>query len=96
MTFKGNSFDVVFHLGAINLFQQKKQAIEEMIRVAKPGIKIVIADETIKTSKLFAIFIGKQEPVVPPIQLIPKQMLQTEIKITWKGYGYLISFRKPG
>ena len=95
LPFKDNSFDVVFQLGAFNLFQQKKQAIEEMIRVARPGSRIVIADETDKATKLFAIFIGRQPPVVPPIDLVPSSMLETYFKIIWNGYGYLITFRKP-
>jgi ubiquinone/menaquinone biosynthesis C-methylase UbiE/uncharacterized protein YbaR (Trm112 family) len=95
LPFKDNAFDVVFHLGAINLFQDKKQAINEMIRVAKPGTKIVIADESEKASKLFAIFQGKTDPVIPPIDLIPSSMLEKKLQIIWKGYGYLITFRKP-
>ncbi len=96
LPFINNSFDVVFHLGAINLFRDKQQAIDEMIRVAKPGTRIVIADETEKASKLFAIFVGHHEPVVPPVSLIPVNMLDLELKYIWNGYGYLISFRKPG
>jgi SAM-dependent methyltransferase len=95
LPYKDCTFDVVFHLGAINLFQNKKQAIDEMIRVAKPGTKIVIADETEKASKLFAIFQGKTDPVIPPIDLVPATMLQKKLEIIWKGYGYLITFRKP-
>jgi ubiquinone/menaquinone biosynthesis C-methylase UbiE/uncharacterized protein YbaR (Trm112 family) len=95
LPYKDCTFDVVFHLGAINLFENKKQAIDEMIRVAKPGTKIVIADETEKASKLFAIFQGKTPPVIPPIDLIPATMLQKKLEIIWKGYGYLITFRKP-
>lgn len=95
LPFKDNSFDVVFHLGAFNLFQRKKEAMEEMVRVAKPGTRIVIADETDKAVKLFAIFIGKQPTVVPPIDLVPDTMLETTMKIIWNGYGYVITFRKP-
>lgn len=95
LPFKDSAFDVVFHLGAINLFDDKKQAIDEMIRVAKPGTRIVIADETEKASKLFAIFQGKTDPVIPPIDLIPETMLEKKLEIIWKGYGYLITFRKP-
>ena len=96
LPFKDDTFDVVFHLGAINLFENKKLAIDEMIRVAKPGTRIVIADETEKASKLFAIFQGKTDPVIPPIDLIPETMLQKKLEIIWRGYGYLITFRKPG
>lgn len=95
LPYKDNSFDVVFHLGAINLFQHKKQAIDEMIRVARPGSKIVIADETEKAARLFAVFTGKQEPIIPPVDLVPSDMLQLKLRIIWKGYGYLITFRKP-
>jgi SAM-dependent methyltransferase len=95
LPFKENSFDVVFHLGAMNLFQDKKQAIEEMIRVAKPGTRIVIADESEKASRLFAIFTGSQEPVVPPVHLVPEQMQEVTLKSIWNDYGYLITFRKP-
>jgi len=36
----------VFHVGGINFFSDKARAIREMLRVAKPGSKIIIADET--------------------------------------------------
>jgi len=87
--------DVVFHLGAINLFRDKKSAIDEMIRVARPGTRIVIADESEKASRLFAIFVGHHDPVVPPVDLIPANMLEVNLKSIWNEYGYLITFRKP-
>ena len=46
--FQDESFDVVYHVGGINFFNDKTRAIQEMIRVAKPGSKIVIVDETEK------------------------------------------------
>lgn len=95
LPFKNEMFDVVFHLGAINLFTDKKEAIFEMIRVAKPGTHIVIADETEKAGKLFNIFTGSKEVIVPPINLIPLDMLEINLKIIWRGYGYLIEFTKP-
>lgn len=95
LPFRDNSFDVVFHLGAINLFQDKQSAINEMIRVAKPGTRIVIADESEKASRLFAIFVGKHDPVVPPVGLVPLEMQELSLKSIWNDYGYLITFRKP-
>jgi len=35
--FKDEAFDVVFHVGGINFFNDKERAILEMIRLAKPG-----------------------------------------------------------
>lgn len=95
LPFKDDSFDVVFHLGSINLFPDKKKAIDEMIRVAKPGTKIVIADESQKAGKLLNILSGINEDVIPPMDLIPKEMIKPSIKTIWRGYGYLIEFQKP-
>jgi ubiquinone/menaquinone biosynthesis C-methylase UbiE len=45
LPFKDESFDVVFHFGGINFFNDKAAAIREMARVAKFGTKFVIGDE---------------------------------------------------
>jgi len=95
LPYRENMFDVVFHLGAFNLFRKKKQAMDEMIRVAKPGTRVVIADETEKASKLYSIFLGKQEPVIPPVDLVPETMLEKRLDIIWNSYGYVLTFRKP-
>jgi len=95
LPFKDEMFDVVFHLGSINLFQNKEKAINEMIRVAKPGSKIVIADESEKGGKLMNLFTGSNDLVVPPVNLIPKEMLHVNIETIWKGYGFVIEFWKP-
>ncbi|MFB6318341.1 methyltransferase domain-containing protein [Saccharicrinis sp. FJH54] len=95
LPFMDHSFDVVFHLGSINLFPDKERAISEMIRVAKPGTKIVIADESEKAGRYFNMLTGIKEKVVPPVHLIPKPMQEVKLMDIWKGNGYLISFRKP-
>lgn len=95
LPFKDESFDVVYHLGSINLFPDKKRAINEMIRVAKPGTKIIIADENQKAARLLNIFTGSNDEVIPPIDLIPKDMIDVKCQTIWRGYGYLIKFRKP-
>lgn len=46
LPFADNSFDIVFHSGGINFFSDKAKVISEMIRVAKPGTKILITNET--------------------------------------------------
>ena len=45
LPFADNMFDVVFHVGGINFFSDQQKAINEMLRVAKPSTKIMIADE---------------------------------------------------
>lgn len=95
LPFKNDRFDVVFHLGAFNLFRDKRKAIKEMIRVAKGGANIVIADETEKAGRLFNLFTGAHERIVPPFDLIPGDMQNKRMEIIWRGYGYLIKFTKP-
>jgi SAM-dependent methyltransferase len=95
LPFRDNLFDTVFHLGAINIFDDKKKAIDEMIRVAKPGTKIVIADESEKGARFFRAFTGEKGHVVPPVDLIPPSMQEVKLVTIWNGYGYLIEFRKP-
>jgi ubiquinone/menaquinone biosynthesis C-methylase UbiE/uncharacterized protein YbaR (Trm112 family) len=95
LPFRDQSFDVVFHLGAINLFTDKRRAILEMIRVARKGSRIVIADETEKAARLLNLFVGTREPIVPPLDLIPETMHEIRLETIWNGYGYLIEFRVP-
>ncbi len=100
MPFKDGMFDIVYHLGAINFFTDQKRAIEEMIRVARPGTKVVIVDENEQALKVLDKFglqwwIGKRQEVVPPIDLVPKHMLDIRLDTIWKGYGYCIEFRTP-
>ena len=46
LPFADNSFDIVFHVGGINFFSDKRRALAEMLRVAKPHTKLMVADET--------------------------------------------------
>jgi len=95
LPYKDGVFDVVFHLGAINLFEDKRMAISEMIRVSKPGTHIVIADETEKAGRLFRILTGEAEKVIPPVDMVPQEMKNISLSTIWKGYGYLIEFDVP-
>lgn len=92
LPFRDRVFDVVFHLGAVNLFDDKKKAIEEMIRVSKPGTHIVIADETEKAGRLFNMFTGPAEKIAPPVDLVPGNMKNVSLETIWRGYGYVIEF----
>jgi ubiquinone/menaquinone biosynthesis C-methylase UbiE/uncharacterized protein YbaR (Trm112 family) len=100
LPFRDNSFDSVFHIGAINIFEDKKPAIDEMIRVARPGTKIVIADESDKTSRLWdklllPRLLRQAKAVVPPVDLVPRNMTDIKLDSIWKGFGYCIEFRTP-
>jgi len=103
LPFQDESFDGVFHVGGINFFNNKQAAIEEMIRVAKSGARILIADETEKGALGYERFIpgfknsfdGKRNAIVPPVNLVPTEMLESRLFDVWKGWLYCIEFRKP-
>jgi ubiquinone/menaquinone biosynthesis C-methylase UbiE len=107
LPFRSACFDSVFHIGGINFFSGKKQAIDEMIRVARPGTKIVIADESARLAKLLSVIggfsrskEGKKVDTSVPVHLVPETMEDTWVDGIWKAHGehhgYCLEFRKPG
>jgi ubiquinone/menaquinone biosynthesis C-methylase UbiE len=106
LPFKSESFDNVFHIGGINFFSEKKKAIDEMIRVARPGSRIVIADESERIARLITripgfsrSFQGKKVDTSVPVDLVPGTMEETLVDGIWKAHGqyhgYCLEFRKP-
>jgi len=107
LPFKSNSFDGVFHIGGINFFSEKKKAIDEMVRVARPGTKIVIADESEQVARTVARFLrlsrsaqGIKIDTFVPVHLVPEAMKEVRVDGIWRMHGryhgYCLEFRKPG
>ena len=102
LPFKDNSFDIVFNVGAINFFNDKQKAIDEMIRVAKDGTKLLIADETnsliekqYKKSSFTKKYYNDKTIDLNEIEkLIPETVKESNTDILWKGKFYCITFRK--
>lgn len=103
LPFADDSFDSVFHIGGINFFNDKKKAILEMIRVAKPGSRIIICDENESGAQWYEKFLpgfknafhGQREAVSVPLDLVPTAMLDRTCENIWNGFMYCIQFRKP-
>jgi|SRR6266849_2749333 len=103
LPFREGVFDVVFHVGGINFFNDKAGAIQEMTRVAGPGTKIVIVDETEKVVKEQyerTPFIGKYfkkraDAVTDPSILVPGSMQEVSCRQIVDGKAYCLTFRKP-
>jgi ubiquinone/menaquinone biosynthesis C-methylase UbiE len=110
LPYKDETFDVVFHVGGINAFSGKEQAITEMIRVAKPGTRLVIVDEVeeVATSASLLsrlgvfLFFGRHLSNAiysfrsdEMLELIPAAMTEVAQRTIWEGKGYLLEFRKP-
>jgi ubiquinone/menaquinone biosynthesis C-methylase UbiE len=104
LPFADESFDVVYHSGGINFFNDRAKAIREMIRVAKPGSRILIADETEKhvqdAYEKFPVtgrfFKNRKEAVTVPVDLVPTEMQEIHVEMLWGGRFYALTFRKPG
>ncbi|MCL4562162.1 MAG: methyltransferase domain-containing protein [Chloroflexi bacterium] len=102
LPFKDEVFDSVFHFGGINFFNDRKKAIAEMIRVARPGTKIVISDEHERGARSYELtlpgfsrtFKRKREPVRPPVELVPETMEDIRLTDIWRGWFYCLEFRK--
>ncbi len=102
LPFKDGTFDSVLHYGGINFFNDRARAIAEMVRVAKPGTKIVISDETEKVvqqnyrrSPVTGKYFKDTEPVVCPVDLIPEGASEVRSFEFAKGRLYCLCFRTP-
>ena len=101
LPFNDNEFDIVFHVGGINFFNDKSLAIKEMIRVAKKGAKILIADETAdyiesqyKKSKLSKkYFQDKTFDFKEITSHIPECVKDLETTLLWDAKFYCITFK---
>ena len=102
LPFRDESFDVVYQMGGINFFSDQAKAINEMVRVARNGSKIVMMDETEKVARklehipgINAWFRHQHRPIVPPTTLIPAGMEQLEYRELYEVQAWYLSFRKP-
>jgi ubiquinone/menaquinone biosynthesis C-methylase UbiE len=101
LPFNDNEFDVVFHVGGINFFNDKQLAINEMIRVAKKGTKILIADETEayidkqykKSGFTKDYFAGQTFDLAALEAMIPNTVTEKTTGLMWDGKFYCITFR---
>ena len=102
LPFADNTFDLVFHNGAINFFNDKARAMNEMLRVAKPGSKILVADETAyfvesqykKSVFSKSYFDGKTVDLHEMEQCVPPQAEDKQTELFWNNRFYGITFRK--
>ncbi len=103
LPFKAGSFDSVFHIGGINFFTDRQKAINEMIRVSKPGTFILICDENETGAKWYEKFLpgfkgafqGPRETITAPIDLVPDAMQDVKLSNIWNGFMYCLEFRTP-
>ena len=102
LPFPESAFDCVFHMGGINFFSDPGAALGEMVRVAKPGTRLVVVDETEELAqrsedKLLgrAFFKNRPRAIVAPVALLPPGMQEVSVTEIWDHELYVLTFRKP-
>lgn len=103
LPFRDAAFDCVYHVGGVNFFSDKARAITEMIRVGKPGTKIMIVDETQKlVTQQYrkkpvhaALFCRRGSIGLRPVDLLPVEMHEIQSRLVSAGNEYCLTFRKP-
>jgi ubiquinone/menaquinone biosynthesis C-methylase UbiE len=98
LPYPDNYFDSTYSFGAMGEFSDKKQAMKEMVRVTKPGGKIVFGDESVplwhretdfynillKTNPMFAVDV--------PFEDLPVESRNVKVEWVIGGTFYLITF----
>jgi ubiquinone/menaquinone biosynthesis C-methylase UbiE len=102
LPFADRTFDVVFHVGGINFFDRPAVAVQEMIRVAKAGALILIADETkvvveknYQKSPLTRAYFKDAPTNFNPRDWVPPDVRDPVYEEVWKGKGYILTFNAP-
>jgi ubiquinone/menaquinone biosynthesis C-methylase UbiE len=102
LPYPDSAFDCVFHMGGINFFTDPGAALREMVRVAKPGTRLVVVDETEELAKRHenkpfagAFFKNRPRTIAAPVNLLPPGMEEVSVREIWDRELYVLTFRKP-
>jgi ubiquinone/menaquinone biosynthesis C-methylase UbiE/uncharacterized protein YbaR (Trm112 family) len=102
LPFADRTFDVVFHVGGINFFDQPAVAVREMVRVARAGALILIADETrvvveknYQRSPFTRAYFKDAPTNFSPRDWVPPGVGNPVYEEVWKGKGYILTFNVP-
>jgi ubiquinone/menaquinone biosynthesis C-methylase UbiE len=98
LAFPDNHFDATFSFGGLNVYEDLKRSLAEMVRVTKPGGRIVVGDESLPLW-LYETEFGKTllnaNPLFKfkvPYESIPVEARDVTVKWIIGGVYYLISF----
>lgn len=98
LPYPNDYFDAVLNFGAMNFIADRKKAIDEMVRVAKPSAKIVFCDEAIAPdgsmrTLLSCIVLTLISRLRPPMDLVPEP--GARLSYLANGFIYVIDWQKP-
>lgn len=98
LPFADKTFDALFSFGGLNVFPDVAHCLREMVRVCKPGAKIVVGDESLGPW-LFESEYGRillnNSPLFkyqPPLHLLPVEARKVRLQWVVGAAYYLIDF----
>ena len=99
LPFPEDHFHAVLHFGGINFFTDRGKALQEMVRVAKAGARLVIADETLALTGSLGRLLsrgvtGLVPRLRPPLKLLPPQAELIQVEYWRSGLFYIMELRK--
>ena len=100
LPFANHSFDALLSFGGVSQFGDPKSAIEEMVRVVKPGAAVVIGDVGVRPErrgsvrKRLLLRANPRYASEPPTNLLPPNV--SDLSVDWfrNDTCYLIHCRK--
>jgi ubiquinone/menaquinone biosynthesis C-methylase UbiE len=102
LPFCDESFDVVYHVGGINAFNDRGRALAEMVRVARSGSKLLVVDESAKLMEALSWAPSAKKMLQEwgdrfeaPVGLLPAGMVEVQVIPILRGWLYGMTFRKP-
>jgi ubiquinone/menaquinone biosynthesis C-methylase UbiE len=102
LPFCDENFDVVYHVGGINAFNDRGRALAEMVRVARSGSKLLVVDESAKLMEALSWAPSAKRMLQEwgdrfqaPVDLLPAGMVEVQVTDILRGWLYCMTFRKP-
>lgn len=98
LPFPDNFFDALYSFGALGEFSDIGESLAEMVRVTRPGGKIVVGDESIPVwlrDTEFAKILSTTNPQFNaelPLKMMPVEARHVNISYVINGVFYLIDF----
>lgn len=98
LPFKEASFDAVFSFGGLNVFDDVAGCLREMVRVCKPGARVVVGDESLGPwlhDSEYGRILLSNSPLFrhqPPLQHLPIEARNVRLQWVVGAAYYLIDF----